>query len=182
MVFITNKVVNYSNNDVWCCYSANNPLGGPDIWKVRLLPRNTRTEYVIDVDYIQADGGTINGKTGWWKLKQAGSFWIANNTNGGLTLGGSGGIPPWRAIFYYFGGELRVTVFYLAKHFSAAEAAQFAKQQLEQMGTHATTGKVSFCAALVRMERDTPSPRSISRGACRRIGTSGPEQSRPARR
>ena len=102
MVFITNKVVNYSNNDVWCCYSAENPSGGPDIWKVRLLSRNTRTEYAIDVDYIQADGGTINGKTGWWKLKQAGSFWIANNTNGGLTLGGTGGIPPWRAIFYYF--------------------------------------------------------------------------------
>jgi diacylglycerol O-acyltransferase len=36
--------------------------------------------------------------------------------------------PGIGAIFYYFGGELRVTVFYLAKHFSAAEAAQFATE------------------------------------------------------
>ncbi|HEX5221226.1 MAG TPA: hypothetical protein VFZ59_16805 [Verrucomicrobiae bacterium] len=34
--------------------------------------------------------------------------------------------PGIGAIFYYFGGKMRVTVFYLETHFSASEAAEFA--------------------------------------------------------
>ncbi len=36
--------------------------------------------------------------------------------------------PGIGAIFYYFGGKLRVTVFYLETHFSTGEAAEFAGQ------------------------------------------------------
>lgn len=36
--------------------------------------------------------------------------------------------PGIGAIFYYFGGKLRVTVFFLATHFSTGEAAEFAGQ------------------------------------------------------
>jgi len=36
--------------------------------------------------------------------------------------------PGIGAIFYYFGGQMRVTVFYLETHFSAVEAAEFASK------------------------------------------------------
>lgn len=41
--------------------------------------------------------------------------------------------PGIGAIFYYFGGKLRVTVFYLETHFSVNEAAEFAAQLRERL-------------------------------------------------
>jgi hypothetical protein len=85
----TNKVVNYSNRNVWCSYST---ASG---WKVRLLKAYSRSEWVVDIDYIMAQdsGVLINGRAGWWKIGLGGSFFIANHTQRakGLTLGASAG-------------------------------------------------------------------------------------------
>ncbi|GAA5168744.1 hypothetical protein [Viridibacterium curvum] len=89
MYTIANKIVNYSNRNVWCSYS------GPSGWRVRLLKAYSRTEWVVDVDYVmaQTSGVLINGRTGWWKLGQGGSFFIANHAqrSKGLILGASAG-------------------------------------------------------------------------------------------
>lgn len=84
-----NKVVNYSNRNIWCSYS------GPSGWKVRLLKAYSSTEWEVDVDYVmaQTSGVLINGRAGWWKLGQGGSFFIANHAqrSKGLVLGASAG-------------------------------------------------------------------------------------------
>lgn len=86
MYSITNKVLNTSPIAIWCAYSAPNPGGGWDIWKVRLLRPGFKTSE-LDIDYISpvTDDYTINGRSGWWKLAQSGSFFICRNMTGSDT-------------------------------------------------------------------------------------------------
>lgn len=81
MYILANTLLNRSPIAIWCAYSAPDPNGGKwDIWKVRLL-RPGRKSSELDIDYISsgADGYTINGRSGWWKLKQGGSFFVCQN-------------------------------------------------------------------------------------------------------
>ncbi len=81
MFAMTNTLLNTSPIAIWCAYSAPDPNGGKwDIWKVRLLRPGRKTSE-LDIDYISpsVDDYTINGRTGWWKLEQSGSFFICQN-------------------------------------------------------------------------------------------------------
>ncbi len=51
---------------------------------------------------------------------------LGANINDFTHIGATTPSPGIGAIFYYFGGKMRVTVFYLETHFSANEAAEFA--------------------------------------------------------
>ena len=81
MFAMTNTLLNTSPIAIWCAYSAPDPNGGKwDIWKVRQLRPGRKTKD-LDIDYISSavDDYTINGKAGWWKLEQSGSFFICQN-------------------------------------------------------------------------------------------------------
>jgi hypothetical protein len=99
-----NKLQNASSHHVWCVYSATDPNGGKwDIWRNRVLHAGYISAWKVDIDYIIAkpDGVTINGRPGWWKLGQGGSFYLANDTRDpkNLILIAVGGLG--KSIQYY---------------------------------------------------------------------------------
>lgn len=99
-----NKLQNASSHHVWCVYSADDPKGGKwDIWRNRVLHSGYVSAWKVDIDYICAkpDGVTINGREGWWKLGQGGSFYLANDTRSpkNLILVAVGGIS--KSIRFY---------------------------------------------------------------------------------
>ena len=96
MTSITNKLVNASGQTVWCAYSSPAPNGGEwDVWRVRLIQAGNTSAWKVDIDYIKPQNAnvTINGRAGWWKLGQGGSFYIATdqgNSNNLLVLATGG--------------------------------------------------------------------------------------------
>ncbi len=84
MYGLHNTIDNQTFFSVFCAYSARNPKGGYDIWKVSLL-RGHRISSDVDIDYIRTcqsgdflgwtggfgtSGAPVWRETGWVKLRQ----------------------------------------------------------------------------------------------------------------
>lgn len=105
MTGLTNRLDNWSNKDIWVVYSVKSKSGGYDEWRVRLLRAGFVARYIVDIDYIKPkDDIYLNGKKGWWKLAQGGSYKVFNNANkkNQLTAIRFGGYIPFIEDFRYF--------------------------------------------------------------------------------